>query len=74
MNHQPGIGIGMSSSIGMVPIPIPGILFVKIPGIGTIPIPVSVSVWISERYRIGGIGGTLLVTNRVMSNCCIFQH
>ena len=31
-----GIGIGMRSSVGMVPIPIqlPGILFLKIPGIG----------------------------------------
>ena len=43
----------MSSSIGMVRILIPGILFVKIPGIGigigTIPIPILVPVWINEQ-------------------------
>ena len=45
----------------MVPIPIPGLLFVTIPGIGIsigiipIPIPVSVlvSVWMFKQYRYG---------------------
>ena len=43
-----GIGIGMSSSIGMVliPIQIPGILFVKISGIGGMDV-LAVSVWVS---------------------------
>ena len=49
------VGTGMSSSIGMVPIRIPGILFLKISGIGigTTPIPVSVSasLWMSEHCR-----------------------
>ena len=42
-----GIGLGMSSSISMIvpiPIQIPGILFVRIPGIGTILISIGIGM------------------------------
>ena len=43
----------MRSSIGMIPIPITGILWVNMPGIGPIPIPISVLVseWMVEQYQ-----------------------
>ena len=42
----------MRSSIGKIPIPITGILWVNMPGIGIIPkpIPVLVSEWMVEQY------------------------
>ena len=45
----------MRSSIGMIPIPITGRLWVNMPGIGfgpiPIPIPVLVSEWMVEQYQ-----------------------
>ena len=41
----------MRSSIGMLPTPITGILWVDMPGMGPIPIPVLVSEWMVEQYQ-----------------------
>ena len=45
----------MRSSIGMIPIPVIGILWVNIPGISIspipIPTPVLVSEWMVEQYQ-----------------------
>ena len=41
----------MRSSIGMLPIPIKGILWVNMPGMGPILIPVWVSEWMVEQYQ-----------------------
>ena len=56
---QPGIGVGKRSNVGIIPLPIPGILWVNIPGssisIGPIqihiPVLVLVSVQMFEQYR-----------------------